>query len=101
MRYYDQADFDNLVSLLDNYSSTNITNSATNTIFTGKGVLHSIVVNKTVAGAVTIKDSGTTIATLKASIAEGNYPYRVAIQKKLVVTPAATAGDYTVIFKKG
>ncbi len=39
------------------------------------GFLYGIVVNTTAAAAITISDSSRTIATLKASIAEGHYLY--------------------------
>ena len=39
------------------------------------GTLYAIVVNTTAAAAITVSDSVKTIATLKASIAEGHYLY--------------------------
>lgn len=41
----------------------------------GNGKLYAVVVNTTAAAAVVLSDSGRTIATLKASIAEGHYIY--------------------------
>lgn len=41
----------------------------------GNGKLYAVVVNTTVAAAITLSDSARTIATLKASIAEGHYVY--------------------------
>lgn len=98
--YINEVDFGRPNNILGGYSYSHITNSASTTVFTGKGELYSVVVNKTVAGTVTIQDSGSTIAVLKASVAEGTYTYRVKINQRLVITPAATAGDYTIIFKK-
>jgi len=66
-------------------------------IATGSGTLHGVMVNTTAAGAVVIADASGTIATLKASIAEGYYgPYDVSWSGFLSVTPAA-ASDVTVI----
>jgi hypothetical protein len=62
----------------------------------GSGTLHSISVNTTANGAVTIADAGGTIAILKASIAEGNYIYDVAFSGYLSIT-AAAASDLTII----
>jgi hypothetical protein len=70
---------------------------AQNAVATGSGTFHGIVVNTTAAGAIVIADSGGTIATLKASIAEGFYgPFDVAFSGYLRVEPAA-ASDITVI----
>lgn len=62
----------------------------------GGGTLHSVVVNATAAGTVTIEDSKGTIATLKASIAEGTYVYDVPFSGYLSITTAA-ASDITVV----
>lgn len=62
----------------------------------GSGVLHGIAVNTAAAGAVTIADSGGTIATLKASIAEGLYLFDVNWSGYLSIT-AAAATDLTII----
>jgi len=70
---------------------------AQNAVVTGGGVFHGIVVNTTAAGAIVVTDSGGTIATLKASIAEGFYgPFDVAFSGYLRVEPAA-ASNITVL----
>lgn len=70
---------------------------AENAVATGAGTFHGIVVNTTAAGAIVVADAGGTIATLKASIAEGYYgPFDVAWSGFLSVTPAA-ASDVTVL----
>jgi hypothetical protein len=63
----------------------------------GGGTLHSVMVNTTAAGTITIADSGGTIAVLPASVAVGTfYPYDVAFSGYLSFTVAA-ASDITVI----
>jgi len=70
---------------------------AQNAVATGSGTLHAIVVNTTAAGAIVIADASGTIATIKASVAEGFIgPYDVAFSGFLRVEPAA-ASDITVI----
>lgn len=70
---------------------------AQNAVAVGSGTLHGIVVNTTAAGAIVIADSGGTIATIVASVAEGFVgPYDVAFSGFLRVEPAA-ASDITVI----
>jgi hypothetical protein len=60
------------------------------------GELRSIVVNTTAAGTITLADAGGIFAVLKASIAEGIYPFDVEIAGFLQVTLAA-ASDVTVV----
>jgi len=71
-----------------NYIST-----ATTTTVSSKdiGVLHSIVIGETTAGAITISDNSGTIAVLKASIAEGDYIFDVAYVGFLQVVTAGTS----------
>jgi len=65
----------------------------------GGGLLHAININTTAAGAVTVKDSQGTIATLKSSIVEGSYVYDVVFAGYLELVLAAasdvTASHYT------
>ena len=81
------------------YTPTNITTTTTTQVATGRGVLHTIVVGTTAAGAITIMDgtasSTTVIGTLKSSIAEGTYTYDCVFSKGLRVTTAASS-DITV-----
>lgn len=64
----------------------------------GDCVLHSVVVNTAAAGAVTISDVNGTIAVLKSSIVEGDYPYDVRCSGYLAVS-AAAATDLTITFR--
>jgi len=67
--------------------------------------LHSVTINTTSAQALTLKDSGTnntntTIATIKASIAEQTLQYDVDCPTGLTITvPASYTGDVTIAFK--
>lgn len=62
----------------------------------GEGELRAVVISTTAAGAVTLTDKKGTIATLKASIAEGTYYYDLNFSGYLGVALAA-ASDVTVI----
>ncbi len=62
----------------------------------GTGTLHSIVVNTTAAGSITVADATGTIAVLKASIAEDTYVYEAIFYGFLQVTLAA-ASDVTIM----
>ena len=66
----------------------------------GGGLLESIVVNTTSAATVVISDAGGTIATLKASIAEGTYYYKTACSGYLKVATTST-NDVTLIHTVG
>ena len=82
------------------YKPKNISTAVTTVVRSTPGTLHSIVVNSTSAGAITVYDSasvaaGTVIATLKASVAEGTYLYDVDLTNGCVVVTAG-ASDITV-----
>lgn len=66
---------------------------------TGQGVvLHRLIVNTTAASAITIRDSAVgVIGVLKASVAEGTYPYGLPIKGNLIVEVAG-ASDVTIVF---
>lgn len=85
-----------------NGTYANIATNTTTTVKGGAGFLHRIIVNTTAAGAVTIYDntagSGTKIATLKSSIAEGSYEYNVAFSTGLTIVTAA-ASDLTIVYR--
>lgn len=68
---------------------------ATQAIIDGQGTLHSVIVNTTAAGTVTLADSRGTLAILKSSIAEGTYYYDIDVSL-LTVTQTA-ASDITVV----
>ena len=81
------------------YQYTYITSGATTTVFTGKGILHSININQTPSGVVRIVDntSGTTanVGILPASAVVGTRLYDVTISKGLIIDQAGS-GDLTV-----
>ncbi len=91
------------MAVIQEFTYTNISTNTTTTIFTGKGFLHSIVVNTTAAGSIKIIDNttGTTanVGTLKASVAEGTYLYDVAISAGLIIITAG-ASDITVAWSQ-
>ncbi len=82
------------------YQKTNITTNTTTAVFTGRGTLHTIVINTTAAGSITLQDGSTAFAVLKASIGEGTYTYDVSIANGLNVVTAG-ASDVTVTWTKG
>jgi hypothetical protein len=61
----------------------------------GSGILGNVIVNTTAAATVVISDKRGTIATLKASIAEGVYPFNIAFSGFLKVATTST-NDITV-----
>ena len=75
--------------------STYIATATTTTCVTGPGVLHSIVVGETAAGAITVYDntagSGTIKAVLKASIVEGTYLFDLQVTTGLTIVTAAAS----------
>lgn len=77
------------------YRPAYISTATTTQVKTGPGVLHSIVVGETAAGAISIIDntSGSTvnIGQLKASVAEGTYTFDVAFSAGLRIITAATS----------
>jgi hypothetical protein len=86
------------------YKPTHVTTSSTTQVFTGKGVLHSIIVNATAASTFAIFDSAIgitsgTVAILKASVAENTYTYDATIANGLYIVNGTT-GDYTVMWVK-
>lgn len=83
------------------YQYTNITTGTTTQVATGRGVLHSIVINTTAAGTIKLIDgtSGTTanIGTMKASIVEGTYIFDCVFATGLRIVTAASS-DITVCY---
>lgn len=83
------------------YQYAYIPTATTTQVFTGRCVLHSIVVNTTAAGAISIIDNttGSTVTTgiLKASIAEGVYEYHIIMTKGIRIITAG-ASDITVCY---
>lgn len=66
-------------------------------VYEGACSLHSVVVNTTAAGTITLSDSVGTIAVLKTSIGEGAYTYDALCTGYLGVAVAA-ASDITVLY---
>jgi hypothetical protein len=60
------------------------------------GTLRSIIVNTTAAAAIVVSDATGTIATLKASIAEGHYIYDIDYAGFLKIATTST-NDITVV----
>lgn len=75
--------------------------NSTVTIDNEQLTLARITVNTTSAHALTVKDGmGNTVATLKASVAEGTYEYNVVCPKGIqIVVPASYAGDATICYR--
>jgi hypothetical protein len=90
--------FDRLKTML-RFNPTNIAGIATTLVKSGTGVLHSITINTTAAGTITIYDSltasGTKIATIKTSVVEQTFVFDCAFATGLTVVTAA-ASDITV-----
>lgn len=84
------------------YNVAYISSATTTQVKTGAGVLHSIIVGETAAGAISIIDntSGSTvnIGTLKASIVEGTYVFDVAFSAGLRIITAG-ASKITVVYR--
>ncbi len=79
--------------------------SGSQVVFTGKGILHSIIVGNTTATAVQFADSAGvnvtagTFLILKASIAEGTYLIDAVCANGCIVSNAL-AGSYCVLWTK-
>lgn len=82
---------------------THISTNTTTLVTTGRGTLHTIVLNTTSAGAITIYDGvsagGAVIAILKASVAEQTFIYDVVFSAGLCIVTAG-ASDLTVSWTK-
>jgi hypothetical protein len=69
--------------------------AAGSTVLVGTGILRAIVVNATAAATIVVSDNRGTLATLKASIAEGTYYYDAEVTNlKIALT---STNDITVI----
>lgn len=66
-------------------------------VFDADCTLHSVVVNTTAAGTITLSDADGTIAILKVSVGEGTYTYGAACSGYLGVNVGA-ASDITVLY---
>jgi hypothetical protein len=83
------------------FSRRNIATATTTTVKSGSGHLHSIVINTTAAGTITVYDntaaSGTIIAILKTSVVEGTYLYDCDFTTGLTIVTGA-ASNITVTY---
>lgn len=77
------------------FTNTYISTATTTPIKSGHGVLASITVSETAAGAITVYDntaaSGTVLAVLKASVAEQTFVFNVSFNTGLTVVTAAAS----------
>jgi len=91
----------NRMQFVNNNTYSNIASATTTVVKASAGHLHSITVNTTAAGAITVYDNtsaaGNKIATLKASIVENTYVYDCAFGTGLTIVTAA-ASDITVSY---
>jgi len=84
------------------FKSTYISTATTTTCKTGRGVLKSITLGETAAGAITVYDntagSGTVLAVLKASIAEQTFTFDLCFDVGLTIVTAG-ASKLTVSYE--
>jgi hypothetical protein len=85
----------------NNYEKAYISTNTTTQVYTGKCILHGIVVNTTAAGTIGIIDgtSGTSVnvGQLKASVAEGLYEYHCTMKNGIRIVTGASS-DITVLY---
>jgi hypothetical protein len=82
-----------------------IATATTTDVFSGPGRLKKIILGETAAGAITIYDEatgGTTtiVGILKASIAEQEFDFDIAVGKGLQIVTAG-ASKLTVVYSRG
>ncbi len=84
------------------YAYANIATATTTVVKSGSGFLHTLTVNTTAAGTITIYDStaasGNKIGTLKASVVEQTFTYDVALTTGLTIVTAG-ASDVSVSYR--
>lgn len=84
------------------YNYEYISTATTTTPKSGVGILKSITIGETAAGAITVYDntagSGTVIGVIKASAAEGTYEFSVAFSTGLTIVTAG-ASKITVSYR--
>jgi len=77
------------------YKTTYISTATTTVVKASTGMLHSITIGETAAGAITIYDntaaSGTVVAVLKASIAEQTFTFDVDCATGITIVTAAAS----------
>lgn len=86
--------YDRLMTL-PKYSTAYISTATTTTVKSGAGVLHSITIGETAAGAITIYNntagSGTVLLVLKASIAEQTFIFDIDFGTGLTIVTAGAS----------
>lgn len=84
------------------YSYSNITSATTTTVKSGAGLIHTLTVNTTAAGTITVYDntagSGTKIGTFKASVGEQTFTLDVSFGTGLTIVTGA-ASDITIAYR--
>ncbi len=85
------------------YKYLNISTQTGTLVATGRGKLHSIVVNTTANATIVVADAITAttpiIGTLKANVVEGTYLYDIVFSKGIYVTTNG-ASDITVCYSQ-
>lgn len=80
----------------------NINTAVTTVVKASPGVLRRVVVNTSAAGSITIYNAlsatGTPVAILKASVAEGTYEYNVRMNTGITVVTGHNDQDVTVVY---
>lgn len=80
---------------LPKYTDTYIATATTTTCKSGAGVLHTITIGETAAGAITVYDntagSGTIMAVLKASIVEQTFLFDAEFTTGLTIVTAGAS----------
>lgn len=83
-------------------NGTYISTQTTTVVKSGAGILRGIALTETAAGTITVYDNtsatGTIVAVLKASIAEGYFPLNIRMSTGITVVTAA-ASKATVIWE--
>ena len=87
------------MSSYQTYSALNVTAATGKVIKAGPGVLATVSVNKATTGTVTIKDGATTLATIAASTAAGNFFEAPISFASLNVSMTTAAEDVTFIYQ--
>ncbi len=81
------------------YTALNVTTATGLVIKKGPGVLGGVSINKVTVGTVTIKDGGTTIATIAAATPGGMYLQGPASFASLNVSMSTAAEDVTFLYE--
>lgn len=83
------------------YEQYNLVNGASPsvTLFTGKGILHSVVINTPSPAAITLTDGGSPVAIITAAPV-GDIQYDIVIAKSLVVN-AASSPNVVITYTQG